>query len=123
MLIKLAILKKIFLEKENQIFTRPRRFGKSLNMDMISCFCKLNYQNPGDKSYQEKIFLDNGHNLSIASSSCKEFRNNFMGEFPVISISLKDVQGTSYRCAILGLLETISKIYLDFYFIITKIPS
>ena len=49
---KTAYLKDLFMsssEVMNAYFTRPRRFGKTLNMNMIKEFCKLNYQNPEDK--------------------------------------------------------------------------
>lgn len=66
---KTQYLQEIFLGETSAkapLFLRPRRFGKTLNMDMIRVFCELNYQNPGRKSYQEKLFLANGRNLAIA---------------------------------------------------------
>jgi len=50
----------------NSIFLRPRRFGKTLNMWMVYEFCRLNYQNPEDKSSQENLLLNSGRNLAIA---------------------------------------------------------
>ncbi|SFK28330.1 Predicted AAA-ATPase, partial [Succinivibrio dextrinosolvens] len=70
---------------KNSLFIRPRRFGKTLNLDLIRQFCRLNYQNPGDKSYQQKLFVDNGRNFAVAGDDYKEFREKVMGEFPVIS--------------------------------------
>lgn len=89
---KTSYLKELLMsdsEVMNAIFIRPRRFGKTLNLDMISQFCRLNYQNPGDKSYQQKLFVDNGRNLAVAGDDYKEFREKIMGESPVISISFK----------------------------------
>ena len=48
---------------------------------MIEHFCDLNYQNPGDKSYQKEIFLDNRRNLAVACDDYKELCDKFMGEF------------------------------------------
>ena len=116
---KTHYLKKLFIDDgstQAHLFIRPRRFGKTLNMNMIEHFCDLNYQNPGDKSYQEEIFLDNGRNLSVACDDCKELRDKFMGEFPVISISFKDVGGYSYIGALTKLLEAYVHIYEKFEF-------
>ena len=54
---KTPYLKDLFMsssEVMNALFIRPRRFGKTLNLNMIKAFCELNYQNPGDKSYQHR---------------------------------------------------------------------
>ena len=64
------------------LFTRPRRFGKSLNMSMLECFFSLNT----DKD----IFK--GLRISEKNELCEEF----MGKYPVISISLKEVYSDSY---------------------------
>ena len=74
---KTSYLKELFMsssEVMNALFIRPRRFGKTLNMNMIKSFCELNYQNPGDKSDQKKLFVDNGRNLAVAGDDYKEFR-------------------------------------------------
>jgi len=67
------------------LFTRPRRFGKSLNMSMLKCFFEIGC----DKS----LF----HGLEIARE--KELCREYMGRFPVISISLKGVNGGDYTTA------------------------
>ena len=67
------------------LFTRPRRFGKSLNMSMLEHFFSLN----GDKS----IF--NGLEISKETVLCKEY----MGKYPVLSISLKEISSLSYEAA------------------------
>lgn len=67
------------------LFTRPRRFGKSLNMSMLKNFFSLQ----GDK----RIF--NELQISRDKQVCEEY----MGKFPVISISLKSVDGFAYRNA------------------------
>lgn len=70
---------------EVNLFTRPRRFGKSLNMSMLKYFFDLN----SDPS------LFDG--LKIAEE--KELCESYMGKFPVISVSLKGTYAASYETA------------------------
>ena len=41
---------------EISLLLRPRRFGKTLTMSMLSCFLEMNYQNPRDRSRPEQLF-------------------------------------------------------------------
>lgn len=70
---------------EVNLFTRPRRFGKSLNMSMLKCFFEIG----GDKA------LFNGLNIIREKKLCEKY----MGKFPVISISLKSVDGLNFEAA------------------------
>ena len=47
---KTSYLKNIFVTDsvKNPLFIRPRRFGKTLNLNMIKEFCEINYKNPGE---------------------------------------------------------------------------
>lgn len=117
---KTAYLKNILMsssEVKNSLFIRPRRFGKTLNLSMIKEFCKLNYQNPEDKSYQQKLFIDNGRSLAVAGADYSEFREKVMGEFPVISISFKTVEGSCFQRAVSQLLYKFGMIYDEFDFL------
>ena len=67
------------------LFTRPRRFGKTLNMNMLEHFFSID----GDKS----IF--NGLNISKETALCEEY----MGKYPVVSISLKGIDAVNYEMA------------------------
>ncbi len=67
------------------LFTRPRRFGKSLNMSMLEHFFSLD----GDKS----IF--NGLEISKETALCEEY----MGKYPVVSISLKGMDALNFERA------------------------
>lgn len=67
------------------LFTRPRRFGKSLNMSMLRHFFEIG----GDKS------LFDGLKISENPELCERY----MGRFPVISISMKGVVGERYETA------------------------
>lgn len=70
---------------EVNLFTRPRRFGKSLNMDMLKNFFSIHGSH--------KIFK--GLKIMDETALCEEH----MGEYPVISISLKGINGPSYETA------------------------
>ena len=70
---------------EVNLFTRPRRFGKSLNMSMLKCF----FEPERDKN----IFED----LEIGRD--RELCEKYMGKFPVISVSLKGINADSYEKA------------------------
>lgn len=67
------------------LFTRPRRFGKSLNMNMLKCFFELG----GDK----EIF--DGLEIVSEASLCEKY----MGKFPVVLVSLKSVNAGTYENA------------------------
>lgn len=74
---------------EVNLFTRPRRFGKTLNMSMLQCFFEIG-NNPA---------LFDGLKIARERELCEEY----MGKFPVISISLKSVDGRSFRSASVAL--------------------
>ncbi len=67
------------------LFTRPRRFGKTLNMSMLKCFFEIG----GEKG------LFDGLMIARSKKLCEEY----MGQFPVISISLKGVEGSNFEMA------------------------
>ncbi len=70
---------------EVNLFTRPRRFGKTLNMSMLEHFFSL---------YGDKRIFD-GLEISKEPALCEEY----MGKYPVVSISLKGMDGASYEMA------------------------
>lgn len=70
---------------EVNLFTRPRRFGKSLNMNMLKNFFELGT----DKSMFE------GLEIAKEKKLCEEY----MGQFPVISVSMKEMNAGSYEMA------------------------
>ena len=116
---KTAYLKELLITDaiKNSLFIRPRRFGKTLNLDLIRQFCRLNYQNPEDKSYQQKLFVDNGRHFVVAGDDYKELREKIMGEFPVISISFKTVEGTCFQQAVSQLVYKVGLLYDEFVFL------
>ena len=70
---------------EVNLFTRPRRFGKSLNMSMLKCYFEIG-TDPA---------LFEGLKIMREKGLCEKY----MGKFPVISISLKSVGGLQYDSA------------------------
>lgn len=70
---------------EVNLFTRPRRFGKTLNMSMFQCFFEIGC----DKS------LFDGLRIAEEGTLCE----TYMGKFPVISISLKGIDAADYETA------------------------
>ncbi len=84
------------LEKWSKVnlFTRPRRFGKSLNMSMLQSFFEIGC----DRG------LFDGLAIAKETALCEQY----MGKFPVISISLKSVEGPDYDtsrallCSVIG---------------------
>lgn len=77
------------------LFTRPRRFGKSLNMSMLKSFFEIG-MNPA-------LF----RGLKIAEE--RELCEKYMGRFPVIFLSLKNVEGLSFEAAKTSLKYTLGK--------------
>ena len=73
------------------LFTRPRRFGKTLLISMFDSFLKINPEKPFDTSKQLELFKG----TKILED--KEFCDKFMGQCPVIAITLKKVEGTNFN--------------------------
>ncbi len=86
------------------LFTRPRRFGKSLNMSMLKHFFSVG----GNKS----IF--DGLEISKETELCEKH----MGRYPVISISLKGIAGDNYQEAYQVMAGLVEKVANRFYFLL-----
>lgn len=83
---KTAMIRDLLLKwGEVNLFTRPRRFGKSLNMSMLKCFLEIGC---------DRTLFD-GLEISKETSLCEKY----MGKFPVVSISLKGVEADDYEAA------------------------
>ena len=93
------------------LLTRPRRFGKTMLMNMFESFLNINYEKPGDTSIQDKFFK--GTKILEAQKFCKKY----MGQFSVISITLKDVLGDDFESAYLKLAEVVSAKANEFSFL------
>ena len=86
------------------LFTRPRRFGKSLNMSMLKCFFEIG----------SDLELFAGLNIMQEKELCEKY----MGKFPVISISLKSVDGRNFKAASAALINIIGKEAMRFQFLL-----
>ena len=93
------------------LLTRPRRFGKTMLMNMFESFLNINYEKPSDTSIQDKFFK--GTKILEDQKFCKKY----MGQFPVISITLKDVLGDDFESAYLKLAEVVSAKANEFSFL------
>ena len=88
------------------LFTRPRRFGKSLNMSMLKCFFEIG----SDPALFE--------GLKIIQE--KDLCRDYLGQFPVISVSLKSVDGLNFEAAAAALRTVIGNTALQFQFLETS---
>ena len=80
---------------EVNLFTRPRRFGKSLNMSMLQSFFEIG---------KDKTLFD-GLRISDNQELCEEYQ----GKFPVVSVSLKGINGATHEEARRFLIKTINE--------------
>ena len=88
---------------EVNLFTRPQRFGKTLNMSMLKCFFEIG---------TDKSLFDG---LKIAEN--KELCAEYQGQFPVIFISLKSVDGLTFEAAAAALRTVIGREASRFQFL------
>ena len=89
------------------LFTRPRRFGKTLNMSMLKYFFDVE-----DKEENKKLF----ENLKVSDS---EYMSE-QGKYPVIFISLKDLKGNTWEECLKRLKLFIFDLYAEFEYIREK---
>ena len=112
---KTEYLKTVFTSSTKVLlFTRPRRFGKTLLMTMFESFLKINSEKPFDTSLQLKYF----QGTKILED--KEFCSKFMGQYPVISISLKNVDGVTFDIAYKNFATEISKLAENYRFLLSS---
>ena len=97
---KTALIEQV-LEKGSEVtlFTRPRRFGKSLNMSMLQHFFEIG--------------TDQGLHVSENIELCEKH----LGQYPVIAISLKGVDAVSYAAAYDQVADIINRSAADFQFL------
>ena len=90
------------------LFTRPRRFGKTLNMSMIKYFFDVK-----NKEENKKLF----ENLKISNS---EYMSE-QGKYPVIFISLKDLKEDTWEECIESIKDIMHKIFNEYSFLREKL--
>ena len=97
------------LEDGSQVilFTRPRRFGKSLNMSMLNCFFSSKYAGRSDLFKGLSIWDDSSY-------------RDIQGTYPVIYLSFADVKQTSYAEAVSKIKSIILEMYSQYERMIDK---
>ena len=112
---KTEYLKTVFTSSTKVLlFTRPRRFGKTLLMTMFESFLKINHDKPFNTSLQLKYF----QGTKILED--KEFCSKFMGQYPVISISLKNVDGVTFDIAYKNFAAEVSKLAENYRYLLSS---
>ena len=112
------------------LVTRPRRWGKSLNMDMLRCFLSIEVDErgvplPQEQCLNHKLFAggevvigpQTGRIKQLAplkiAQQCPELVKDYQGQYPVISLGFKDVKGSSYEQIEEGIKNQIIELYTE----------
>ena len=94
------------------LFTRPRRFGKTVFMSTLNSFLKINKENPSDTSEQLRLF----EGTQILKDT--EFCEKYMGKYPVIFITLKSVDGDNFEDAYKMFADTVWKVASEYEYLL-----
>lgn len=90
---------------EVTLITRPRRFGKSLNMSMLECFFDI-------RNDSKALFDD------LAISKEQEICDKWMNKYPTVLVSLKEIEGLNYHQAYEQLKRIISGLYKEYLYLL-----
>ena len=88
---------------EVNLFTRPRRFGKTLNMSMLKYFFEIGT----DQTLFDGLYISDNQQL----------KEEYMGKFPVIFLSLKGVEGLTFENAKYRLMQLVGREASRFHFL------
>ena len=121
-----------FLERGDEValITRPRRWGKSLNMDMLKCFLAIEVDEQGKalppaQCLHRKVFAGGKVTLGPDADQVKQLAplkiaqeypdlvHHHQGKYPVIRLGLKDVRGRSYLQIENAVKEKITELYRE----------
>ena len=94
------------------LFTRPRRFGKTVFMSTLNSFLKINKENPTDTSEQLRLF----ERTQILKDTV--FCEKYMGKYPVIFITLKSVDGDNFEDAYKMFAIAVSKVASEYKYLL-----
>ena len=110
---KTPYIKKIFKDDSSRalVIARPRFFGKSLARETFSEFLRINPENPEDTYYQDVLFKD----TKIYED--RDFCREYMGRFPVISITFTRVDALNFERARVALANAVSKAALEHHYL------
>ena len=126
-----------FLEESGgkvELITRPRRWGKSLNMDMLKRFLSIEVDEQGaplpqEESLNRKLFVGGevvigprtGKVKQLAplkiAQQCPDLVTEYQGQYPVISLGLKDVKGSSYQEIEEDVKDQIIELYTEYSYL------
>lgn len=98
----------------SNIVTRPKGFGKTTFLTMMRAFLDVDVNNPGSTEKQQKLFA----NTKILEE--KEICQKYMGQFPCIYFSFKEVKGRTYDEAYRSLAEVVCKSAHDFVYLLNS---
>ena len=90
------------------LITRPRRFGKTMNMSMLECFFSNQYEGRGEELFG---------GLSIWNE--KKYRD-MQGKYPVIFLSFAGIKSQTYEEARMEVIQNIMKLYEQYNFLRTE---
>lgn len=101
-----SMLIKEWWESEDDVtlITRPRRFGKTLNLSMINCFFSNIYEDRGELFEGLEIWK-------------QEKYRQLQGSFPVIYLSFADVKGANYEDARAGIIRKLVRLYSSYVYV------
>ncbi|MEL6413272.1 MAG: AAA family ATPase, partial [Bacteroidota bacterium] len=118
---------KEFLEDSGKVtlITRPRRWGKSLNLDMLRRFLSLEidakgYPLPKEECFNDKLFAggevvrETGERKQLAPLKIAQHQHlmaTYQGRYPVICLGLKNVKGSSYQAIFLQIKKELSTLF------------
>ena len=89
------------------LITRPRRFGKTLNMSMLNCFFSNKYENRGDLFEGLSIWDD------------EEYRK-LQGTYPVIFLSFANIKASSFKAVNHEIGQVIKNLYGEYFFLMEE---
>ena len=104
-----SLLVKQLLSKKSMVtlITRPRRFGKSLNMSMLECFFDI-----------RKDSKDLFKNLEISKET--EICNKWLNKYPTVFVSFKNIGGNTYQEAFDSLSTEMSTLFSDYEYLLNS---
>ncbi len=127
-----SLMIKELLEDSGEVIliTRPRRWGKSLNMDMLRRFFEIEADEKGkplplEQKINNKLFLGGTVDLGIKGErtlkplkiNSNEYAMVQQGNYPVISINFKDVKGSSYQEIESGIRNQVIQLFANHYYL------
>lgn len=108
---KTAFIEEVIKDgSEVKLFTRPRRFGKTLNMSMLKYFFDIE-----NREENRKLFKD----LYIEKTDV--FKEQ--GQYPVIFLSLKDLKASTWEEMVKDIKSTISRMFLDHRYLLNDLDK